>query len=79
MKLKKYVFGCEVKLFFIKEKYSNLFLYIKVVFLKIVWVHGLMNGCVCVCEGGRGSMNKKIGVLITRCAIQLKVVFKLMN
>lgn len=53
MKLKKYVFGCEVKLFFIKEKYSNLFLYIKVVFLKIVWVHGLMNGCVCV-WGGEG-------------------------
>lgn len=73
MKLKKYVFGCEVKLFFIKEKYSNLFLYIKVVFLKNC-VGGLMNGC-----GGGGSMNKKIGVLITRCAIQLKVVFKLMN
>lgn len=78
MKLKKYVFGCEVKLFFIKEKYSNLFLYIKVVFLKIVWVHVLMNGCVCV-RGGGCSMNKKIGVLITRFAIQLKVVFKLMN
>lgn len=44
MKLKKYVFGCEVKLFFIKEKYSNLFLYIKVVFLKNC-VGGLMNGC----------------------------------
>lgn len=51
MKLKKYVFGCEVKLFFIKEKYSNLFLYIKVVFLKNC-VGGLMNGCVCVWGGG---------------------------
>lgn len=49
MKLKKYVFGCEVKLFFIKEKYSNLFLYIKVVFLKNC-VGGLMNGC-----GGGGG------------------------
>lgn len=32
-----------------------------------------------VCVWGGGSMNKKIGVLITRFAIQLKVVFKLMN
>lgn len=33
-----------IKLFFMKEKYSNLFLYIKKYFLKLC---GRIDGCVC--------------------------------